>query len=47
MATVQQAAVADHFAHEIGGFLTRRGGALAAAERQPVGPFQYILYFTK
>jgi len=37
-APAQPAVPADRCAREIGGFLKARCGALAAAERQPVGP---------
>ena len=37
-AAAEHAVAADRFAREIVGFLTPFGGALAAAERQSVGP---------
>jgi hypothetical protein len=36
-AAAEHAVAADRFAHEIGAILKARCGALAAAERQPVG----------
>ena len=38
MTPAQPGIAADRFAHEIVGFLKVIGGALAAAECQPVGP---------